>query len=308
MKNQLFICEHKLIVLGLAVMLVMALLPGCSSSGANRRGKLSDAMGKASGKHEGDRKTNTEPPPRWETGEDVEKETVPAKSAGKARVKTASPPDSGVAANRPNVEEATLAGKDTAIDSVLARPNWFSLSFGKALTTQDGFAGLNQLDFTLGGYISQRWRGEIVIGVGWAPVEEGSELRNSLEDNVIILSIGAASKYYFTPQHTFLGNYFLGGLNLNLMLWQYKNSIEADVYDENGNVTGTEEIDFDGIGGLEIYLGMGFNLAQTRHFQLGLEVVPGIFLWSWQTTEGFDNDVFKPATYIKLKVVVNFRK
>lgn len=308
MKNILFIPCNKLIVLGLMVLLIMVLLPGCSSSGANRRGKLSDAMGKASGKHEGDRKTNTEPSPGWEIEENVEKETVSAKPAGKARVKTASPPDSGVAANRPKVEEATPAGKDTTIDSVLARPSWFSLSFGKALTTQDGFAGLNQLDFTLGGYISQQWRGEMIAGVGYAPVKEGSELRNSLEDNVIILSIGAASKYYFTPQHTFLGNYFLVGLNLNVMLWQYKNSIEADVYDENGNVTGTEEIDSDGLGGLDIYLGMGFNLAQTRHFQLGIEAVPGILLWGFQTREGFDNDVFKPAVYAKLKVVINFRK
>lgn len=298
-------------MLGLAFMFAMALLLNCSGSGANRRGKLSDAMGKASDKHEGDRKTNTEPSPGWEIEEGVEKEKVSAKPAEKARVRVASPPDSGVAVNRPNVEEATLAGKDTSkdtsIDSIFARPSWFSLSFGKALTTQDGFAGLNQFNFAFGGYNSQRGRVEVVIGVGWAPVEEGSELRNSLEDNVIILSIGVAGKYYLTPQHTFLGNYFFGGVTYNHMVWEYKNAIIADVYDDYGNVSGTEEIDFDNIGGLDIYLGIGFNLAQIRRFQLGLEAVPGILLWGFQTHEGFDNDVFKPAVYGKLKVVINFR-
>lgn len=308
MKSILSIPWNKLIALGLMMLLIMALLPGCSSSGANRRGKLSDAVGKASDKHQGDRKAETKPAPNRETEDDGETETVPAKPAGKASVKTASPPDSGVAANRPNVEEATPAGKDTSMDSIFARPSWFSLSFGKALTTQDGFAGLNQFNFMFGGYSSQRGRVEAVIGVGWAPVDEGSELRNSLEDNVIILSIGVAGKYYFTPRHTFLGNYFLGGLSLNLMLWKYKNPIEADVYDDYGNVTGTEEIDSDHIGGLDIYLGIGFNLAQTRRFQLGVEAVPGILLWGIQTHEGFDNDVFKAAAYAKLKVVVNFRK
>jgi len=289
-------------------MFAMALLLNCSGSGANRRGKLSDAVEKSSDKHQGDRKTETKPAPAQEGGETVEMGAVPAKPAGKARVKTASPPDSGVAANRPNVEEATPAGKDTSMDSIFARPSWFSLSFGKALTTQDGFAGLNQFNFMFGGYNSQRGRVEAVIGVGWAPVEEGSELRNSLEDNVIILSIGVAGKYYFTPQHTFLGSFLLGGLSYNRMFWGYKNAITADVYDDYGNVTGTEEIDSDDIGGLDIYLGIGFNLAQTRRFQLGVEAVPGILLWGIQTHEGFDNDVFKAAAYAKLKVVVNFRK
>lgn len=283
-------------MLGLAVMLAMALLLSCSGSGANRRGKLSDAMGKTSDKHQGDRKAETEPAPDRETDENVE------------RAETASPPDSGVTATGEEAEEASLAGEDTSPNSDISSSWWTTLSFGKALTTQEGFAGLNQFNLTFGNYLSWRWRGEVVLGGGWAPVEESSELRNSLKKNVVILSFGLGAKYYLTRQHTFLGNYLLGGLNFSFMFWEYKNAITADVYDDYGNVTGTEEIHSDNIGGLDIYLGIGFNLAQSSRFQLGLEAVPGILLWDDKTRQGFDNDVFKPAAYAKLKVVVNFRK
>lgn len=290
MKNQSFICGQKLIVLGLMMLLIMALLPGCSGSGANRRGKLSDAMEKASDKHHGDRKTETKPPPAPETGEN-----------------TVSLPDSEVTATQVEVERTSLPGEDTSPDSDITSWGWTTLSFGTALTTQDGFAGLNQFNLTLGNYIAQRWRAEVVLGGGWAPMKEGSDLHNSLKKNVIILSIGLTAKYYLTPGHTFLGNYLLAGLSYDRMFWEYKNPITADVYDEYGNVINTEKIHSDNIGGTDIYLGIGFNLAQTRRFQLGLEAVPGILLWGSQTWGKFDNDVFKPAVYAKLKVVFNFR-
>ena len=300
MKNILSIHCKKLIVLGLTVLLIMALLPGCSSSGANRRGNLSDAVEKASDKHEGDRKAGTEPAPDpvpyWEPEESVEEETVPVEPAGNAPDESASLSDS----------EATLPVEDISPDSNYASWGWATLSFGTALTTQDDFNGLNQFNFTLGGFLARRWRGEVVLGVGWMPMKKDSELRNSLKKNIIILSLGVAGKYYLTPQRTFLGSYLLAGLSYNHMFWEYKNAITADVYDEYGNVTGTEQIHSDDIGGLDIYAGIGFNLAQSSRFQLGLEAAPGILLWGDRTRKGFDNDVFKPAAYAKLKLVINF--
>lgn len=292
-------------MLGLAVMLAMALLLSCSSSGANRRGRLSDTVEKSSDKHQGDRKTETKPDLAQDGGEIVEMEAVPANPAEKDGTDTASLPDSGGTAA--GAEGASLAGEDTSPDNDITSLGWATLSFATALTTQDGFARLNQFNLTLGNHFAQRWRGEVVMGGGWAPMKGGSDLQNSLKKNVIILNIGLAVKYYLTPGHTFLGTYLLAGLSYNRMFWEYKNPITADAYDEYGNVTGTEQIYSDNIGGTDIYLGIGFNLAQTRRFQLGLEAVPGILLWGGQTWEKFDNDVFKPAVYAKLKVVINFR-
>jgi len=305
MKNILFIPRSKLLVLGLVVMFAIALLLSCSSSGANRRGKLSDAVEKSSDKHQGDRKVETKPAPDRKGGEIVEMEAVPANPAENDGNETASLPDSGGTAT--GAEGASLAGEDTSPDNDITSLGWATLSFGRALTTQDGFAGLNQFNLAIGNHIAQRWRAEGVLGGGWAPMKEGSELQNSLKKNAIILSIGLAVKYYLTPGHTFLGSYLLAGLSYNRMFWEYKNPITADAYDEYGNVTGTEQIYSDNIGGTDIYLGIGFNLMQTRRFQLGLEAVPGILLWGEQTWEKFDNDVFKPAVYGKLKVVINFR-
>jgi len=40
--------------------------------------------------------------------------------------------------------------------------------------------------------------------------------------------------------------------------------------------------------------------------QFGAELVPGIIFWGWNTYEGFENDVFNPFLYLKLRLVINF--
>ena len=91
------------------------------------------------------------------------------------------------------------------------------------------------------------------------------------------------------------------------MFWEYKNPILADVYDEFDNVIDTEKIYMDDLGGIELYGGLGLNLVQTRGFQFGVELSPGVIFWWFETVEGFDNDVFDPFLYTKLTMVFNFK-
>jgi hypothetical protein len=145
----------------------------------------------------------------------------------------------------------------------------------------------------------------LFLGLGYAQVHENGPLDSSIDDGVDIFSIGARYKYFFTPRYTFLGctpRYtFLGcyltvGLAYDWMGWSYKHDIEVD----------GRSIDSDWLGGIEVFAGMGFNLAQTRHYHFGVEVLPAYVLWSGTTNEGFSNDVFDNLAMMKLRFVVTW--
>jgi hypothetical protein len=289
------------------------LLLDCSSSGHHRRrGKLSDAVDKASDENEEDRKVDTKPEDRrrddyYEEQDEyvVEIVEVPImvpvvvnEDTGDTTLAVLS--DAGSESSGP-----TQAGMST--DTQPESSIWLSLSGGTGLLKQDNFYGLNHFDISIGAYFSQRGRIEILVGGGWAPIQETSYLSQSLKNNVQMLNLGLVLKFYSTPRYTFLGQYFLFGLHYTLLHWEYKNPILADVYDEFGYVIGTEEISVDNLGGIGLYAGIGLNLIQSPGFQLGGELSPGVIFWGVETTQGFDNDVFDPFLYIKFSIILNIR-
>ncbi len=183
---------------------------------------------------------------------------------------------------------------------------WFSLAGGTGLLGGEDFYGFNHLNLSFGGDISEEGRAEFSLGLGWAPVQKTSYLNQSIKDGILIANLSLQYKGFLTPPYTFMGSYFLIGGGYSHLFWKYENSIQADEYDDYGNIIGTDTISNDSLGGLDLFCGLGFNIVQTKNFQLGGELVPGIIVWYWETVQGFDNDVFDPFGYVKFRLVLNF--
>ena len=300
----------RLILVSLLLSFSTMLLLDCSSSNKHRRkGKLSDAMAKASDENKGDRKTETTYDPQTDNDYSEENEnedyidivtSIVAESMEAQPVLSDSIEEAG---NVSNIPGQSLTSSQNWSDG----SPWLSFVAGTGLLKQNDYYGLNHFTARFGGYGSNRFYVALSGGLGWAPIHYTSALRASLKKNVVLLNIGLLLKCYTTPRHTFLGHYFLFGLNYNHLFWEYKNPISVDIYNESGEVVDTQTLRADDLSGIEFYGGLGFNLVQTRAFQFGAEVSPGIIFWWVETTSGFENDIFDPFLYIKFSIVANFK-
>ncbi len=292
---------QKVFTLILFILFCAVVLQSCFSSGSHRRGKLSDAMGKASDDNKGDRKVDTEPDPEPEPVIIVEKEE------DHERLEVNTNHMQQLSADTLNYESNPDRQDNLPESGFKLKPKWLSIMGGTGLMKGETFYGLNHFNLSIGGYHSEHNRIDFSAGFGWAPVQKTSSLKKSLKGGVTLLNLGLDIKLFTTPTYTFLGQYFNFGIKYNYMFWSYKNSIIADTYDENGNVSGTEKISRDGLSGIEFFAGLGIHLIQTSAFQIGAEVSPGVIFWLGETTKGFENDVFSTFWYTKFKVIINFR-
>ena len=288
MTNKYFIISRQKIYCLCLVIITALFLQSCVGTEKHRSGKLSDAMEEASDEHKGERKVNTQPDPDDEDEDDDIDYSV------------------GVGSHSSSLVANDSLTADSALIDVESDLNWFTLSGGTGLLKKDDFFGLNHASLALGAYAAQRHYFEVYVGISWAPVQETSMLSESLDGGVTLLQIGGGYKFYTTPRHTFLGLYLCAGLGYAYMRWSYKNPFEAMAYDENGNELGMETISGDGVSGFEMFAGLGINLIQSKNFQLGAEVLPGLITWGGETSEGFNNDIFDTFYYTKLKLSLRF--
>lgn len=264
--------------------LLASLLWACAGASHPSRGPLSHAMEKASDGHGGERESAAPdtPPPFQQSADDKPAESLSAPQE----------------ANNPMVPASTTplvsapAGEEDPKSLVVV------LSGGPGLIQADELEAMGGFDIAFGGYFSERQRIELYSGLGWADIEETSTLDQAIKGNVTMASLGLRYKLFTTPRHTFLGHYFVAGLNYTWMFWSYKNRVQTD----------GETIGSDYIGGWEVSAGMGLHLVQTRHFQIGIEVLPSVILWESTTHEGFDNDVFDNPLMLKLRGTVTWVK
>ena len=285
-KKTLFILSYVILIL-----LLMNFFSSCFSTSHHRRGKLSDAMEKASDESE-DREVDTEPDhePEYYYEEEDDEEYVYQSFSDDTSTQ-------GYEQRHPEVI-------DTELES---SPTWFSLKGGTGIIKGKNFFGFNHFNIALGKFPIPQHRIEFNAGFALAPLQQTSILKKSLDGGVTLLNLGFNYKWFTTLQHTFMGQYFSFGLKYNYMIWKYKNPILADTYDEWGNVTGTEKITYDRLSGFEFYSGVGFHVLQVEAIQIGGEIAPGVIFWFGETSEGFENDVFSTFWYMKFKVLVNLK-
>jgi hypothetical protein len=256
-------------------------MQSCLSSSKNRSGELSDAMEKSSDEYEGEREAETTFSP------DQEDECEEDESIDEM--------DQSVIIESKSVKKTRSANKYSS----------FTIRVGSGLVNSDDYYGMGLFTINLRGRIGSSDYGQIYFGYLSSPIQETSDLAKSIRNGIKIFSIGLEYIHFNTPHYTFLGQYLLIGIEYNIMYWSYKNPFYADVYDEDGNITGSDLIKSDLLTGMDIHLGIGINLIQTKKIDLGLEVAPGVKFWWFKSYEGFKNDVFDPLLYVQVRFTFN---
>jgi hypothetical protein len=280
--NQLQPVDRKRPTSLLLLSFIPLFLAACAGSSQSNGAKLSEAMRKASDDNNGDRTVATRPLYQEADtsgsllGDFLSAVTIVRDSTSE------SPRD-------------TRAPKEKQSDAP-AQPTWLSLGGGSGVINSNALYGLNHIEARMSGYLSQRTRLALIGGIDFAPVQTTSNLARSLDGGLLILNARGQFNWYTTPQHTFLGQYFFLGGGYNYMMWQYRNAIRA----------AGRSVRSDALDGVEFFGGVGLNLIQTKHFQLGGEVTPGIMLWFPTTSEGFANDVFSAFPYTRFTMVLSF--
>lgn len=275
MQKYIFYCLKLKIGLLFFIGSILFLQGCCSTPLYKRRGKLSDAMEKASDEYKGERKVSKI--------DDYISNKNDYHRINKYKY-----------LDNKEEEKNNITDVNGIIES--DEGTMFSMTGGSGLIKGDDFYGLNHINLSFGGYFEEHHRGELFIGFGWTPIRETSELDKSLDEGVFLLNAGFAYKYFTTSRHTFLGQYFIFGLAFNHMFWRYKNPIIV----EDGL-----SIRSDNLEGIEFFTGLGVHLAQTQYFQIGAEVLPGVIFWDMYTSKGFDNDVFGPFWMLKFKITLS---
>ncbi len=69
---------------------------------------------------------------------------------------------------------------------------------------------------------------------------------------------------------------------------------------------GSDVITSDYIGGLLLGVGVGVDFFQGKIFSLGAQLIPELYLFGAETSEGFNNDFFDSYGTIRLTVEAGF--
>ena len=273
------------------------LFVGCSSSESARRGRLSDAMEASSDDHKGEREVDAE---------FREPEEEPDRGMVSCTTYETHDTTSGNYQGPLIAENQSLESEDTSEESNELKVNEFSIGAfaGSGVLSSNDFYGITSFGLNAGLHIDE-YVAESYFSYSHSPVQQTSKLARSLDKGIALLEVGVQVRIPTTPGFTFIGHYFLAGFGVNMMLWDYKNSFKAPRYEENGAITGYDDIASDGLNGINLFVGMGIDLTQTLPVHFIAEIIPGVILWNDSTREGFDNDIFSPFTYIQFRLKFN---
>ncbi|MBN1971958.1 MAG: hypothetical protein JXR48_01860 [Candidatus Delongbacteria bacterium] len=192
---------------------------------------------------------------------------------------------------------------------------WVAFKFGSGFLSNSSFSGLSAFSIQKISFFSERQASSFEGGFNYSPqhnVEseelssDENEIQAGLNGGVFMLHFGMSGRFYTTPQKTFIGNYISIGLNLQLMFWEYANTLYIEEYNENDEYVGTKSVKHDSLLGFDFHCSTGINLMQFDSFQTGLEINPGVIVWWPETFQGFNNDVFEAFMYVKFNLLLNF--
>jgi len=203
------------------------------------------------------------------------------------------------------VTETGSEGPNTpGIDIFDSNTHWLSLSYGQGSLKSNDFYGYSDISVAFEAFNEEQSpmnRIDLVVGGSYAPLQETSKLRKSLDGGVTLLHAGIRYNLYTTPRYTFMGNYLFAGGHLNWMFWEYNHPVDATDYD------GWTKVTSDALVGLDLQIGTGWNLAQTNGFATGIECTPGLIVWSPETDRKFHNDIFSTFYYLRLSYMMHVR-
>jgi hypothetical protein len=267
-------------VLAIVMLLVLfILIQACSIGYRPSRGRLSDAMEKASDNNKGSRKTEV---PDDENNDHLSVIFYPFKED----VVEEGPSDGNGDAR---TSESPMHDPENGKNEIYP----IGGSGGVGLLKSDDFSEMIYTDVSFGWLENDSWL-ELYIGAAWAGVDHASELDASLDSGITLFNFGFDYKKKISANPKWDTPYFLFGAAYQWMSWGYENAITT---------ADGDTIKDDSLDGLEIHAGFGKNLTKTNGSNFGIEVIPAVIFWSPQTKEGFENDVFDPFFMLKIQAV-----
>lgn len=247
--------KHALLPSIIGVLLAVS----CATSSPYNRGSLSDAMDKSRDDNRGSREVpnDRDEIPWWEEAEADREPEYPEES-----------------------ESAPTAG-GAGGGSAFAGPVKLLARGGNAWAAGPYFDPLLDAELLLG-VRDGSVEGFLFGGIKGMAAKPGSAVEDSLDGGVLMLRAGIEFRYYPFPKLRFFSPYALGQMGGIYMAWSYRNPLEA----------GPETIFGDAVGGLLLGAGLGVNAVDAGGFRLGVSCIPEFHLFSPETENGFQNDVF----------------
>ena len=175
---------------------------------------------------------------------------------------------------------------------------WHAGGFvGRAFFKYGQLTGGNIVGLELGGHIKEKGT-PVHFSLelsAMRPDRYVGNLWNDLVSDPIEYGIGMNVRGHFTPAHTFVGAYLIGGGRASFLKFDYVDGLAVDY----GNIT--EVVADDWVAVLQLYLGVGVSLVQTEVLHLGMHVSGGYrFYPGGDTDKGVPNEFFDDEAFIQV--------
>lgn len=128
----------------------------------------------------------------------------------------------------------------------------------------------------------------------------GYQFRNINYESPTYNSIHSTSVLYFSAQIDYwpwpiiryMSPFVFAGGGGRIMFWDYTHPIKSVVMDTNGNVISEDMISSDSLGGVMLFAGTGVSIFNTDAFRWNVNIRADFNVNGLTTHEGFDNDYF----------------
>lgn len=259
---------------------------GCSSSPPNRTEHitLDDAVNEASKSPEDQKKLAVK---KYKDAEDSE--TPESEDDGGSLLTT-------IGMGFLDDDDSAASPEDVTDDGPLL--THYGIVLGGGTINGDETDGFSILGIQIANhFLADRVRAEIHGLFGTTNLHEKSAIAQGLK-NEYQLSLGVGGRYYFTPSHTLMGLFALGGFRGGVLIWNYHNAIQTFQAGETVTVT-SDQLLFN-----EVYLGLGTTFWQARRVQMGISFSGGYRYYSDYTFKDFENDLFGSEPFLQLMLEV----
>jgi hypothetical protein len=248
--------------------LLAVLLISCETAPTQRRGSLSDAMNKSKDSNTGSR-------------------DVPEQSSPEAKPTPEIPQDSD------DSSDSAATSSDTPFDSG-------SFIWGTRAGSTFSSSGDMGRDFDLdllAGVAGPKCEGLMYAGFKAVEPVEDSDLDQSVSGSLLFLRLGGEIRYVPFDDREDFSPYIGAGVGGFLMGWEFQNDLSSS----SGTIHG------DSLKGAVLSVMAGMYIVRNETLSLGIAAIPELYLFGDLTSEGFDNDYFKPYGTVKFVGELLFR-
>ncbi|MDA3958190.1 hypothetical protein [Oceanispirochaeta sp.] len=247
------------------LLLILTFLTSCTTSSTHNRGSLSGAMDKSRDENEGDREVPDEDDSSWWTEDDED-------------------PDEDESEDQDDLydtEDATRSPSEPMTLNVLLRG-------GRSLRARPYFSSDFNGEILIGDRINH-WEVYLFGGFDNLNLYSTHALSESIKDNSFALYAGLEGRYYMFPDLQIFSPFALARIGGLYLFWEFQNALTS----------GDDTIKSDILGGLLLGAGLGVDLYHGEAFRVGVTMIPEVYLFGEETSQGFTNDYFSSQGFIR---------